>query len=82
MNNIVCSNRPAYVSNGKVIENIEYQADFSDESSSPNNVTTLYLCATCWHENNNEMLQLLKSLMRMDADQAESKKLGTRYNFF
>uniref|UniRef100_A0A8W8N3N0 Myosin motor domain-containing protein n=1 Tax=Magallana gigas TaxID=29159 RepID=A0A8W8N3N0_MAGGI len=34
----------------------------------------IYACATMWHENRVEMLQLLKSLFRMDKDQFERKQ--------
>ncbi|KAL3854410.1 hypothetical protein ACJMK2_013680 [Sinanodonta woodiana] len=33
----------------------------------------IYLCATMWHENENEMVQLLKSIVRMDEDQCTRK---------
>lgn len=33
-------------------------------------VTRIYACATMWHETKDEMLQLLKSLLRMDYDQS------------
>ena len=36
--------------------------------------TLLCICATIWHENTNEMLQLLKSIMRLDLDQCEKRK--------
>ncbi|XP_065308275.2 chitin synthase chs-2-like isoform X3 [Dermacentor albipictus] len=33
-------------------------------------VTRIYACATMWHETKEEMLQLLKSVLRMDCDQS------------
>ncbi|XP_071036009.1 chitin synthase chs-2 isoform X1 [Parasteatoda tepidariorum] len=51
----------------------------SEESSSPSgksvpvkgsdHITRIYACATMWHETAEEMLQMLKSVIRMDEDQ-------------
>ncbi|KAI8045394.1 hypothetical protein M5D96_001574 [Drosophila gunungcola] len=49
----------------------------TDRSSAPNkpsikssdNITRIYSCATMWHETKDEMIEFLKSIMRMDEDQ-------------
>ena len=56
-------------SKNKLLEN-------SKDSTAKLNDTVLYICATLWHENNNEMLQLLKSIMRYDLDQKNSSSGG------
>ncbi|XP_077968078.1 chitin synthase chs-2-like [Styela clava] len=38
-----------------------------------NTVPHLFLCTTMWHEKKNEMLQLLKSVMRLNKEQKEMK---------
>ena len=38
-------------------------------------VPKIYLCGTLWHESKGEMIQILKSIMRMDIDQSARKKV-------
>ncbi|KAL5005923.1 hypothetical protein ScPMuIL_017081 [Solemya velum] len=35
----------------------------------------IYMCATMWHENENEMTQILKSIVRMDEDQCTRRRM-------
>ncbi|KAL5010121.1 hypothetical protein ScPMuIL_012426 [Solemya velum] len=43
----------------------------------PNIIPTIYACATMWHENTLEMVQLMKSLFRLDKDQFVRKIAGS-----
>ena len=40
----------------------------------------IYLCGTLWHESKGEMIQILKSIMRMDIDQSARKKAKDYFN--
>ena len=40
----------------------------------------IYLCGTLWHETKNEMIQILKAIMRMDIDQSARNKARTYFN--
>ncbi|XP_064602765.1 chitin synthase chs-2-like isoform X2 [Liolophura sinensis] len=53
-------------------DNISNDSAFVDSSQSTENDpnTTIFICATMWHENVNEMVQMLKSVFRMDRDQS------------
>lgn len=41
-------------------------------------ITRIYACATMWHENGEEMMEFLKSIMRMDEDQS-ARKITMKY---
>lgn len=43
-------------------------------------VPKIYLCGTLWHETRSEMIQILKSIMRMDIDQSARKKAKDYFN--
>lgn len=47
------------------------QADTQEED----NVTRIYACATMWHENQDEMMEFLKSIMRLDNDHSARRKV-------
>lgn len=43
-------------------------------------VPKIYLCGTLWHETRGEMIQILKSIMRMDIDQSARRKAKDYFN--
>ncbi|XP_042909493.1 chitin synthase chs-2 [Parasteatoda tepidariorum] len=55
-------------------ETISIQTETSSDPAGKNvrnsdHITRIYACATMWHETTEEMLQMLKSVLRMDEDQ-------------
>ncbi|XP_054158314.1 chitin synthase chs-2-like [Oppia nitens] len=47
--------------------------------SKPDETVTIYVCTTMWHESKDEMIQTLKAVIRLDADQCARK---TAQEFF
>lgn len=47
----------------------EHPEDKKSTVQSTDHITKILACATMWHETTDEMIQVLKSLMRMDEDQ-------------
>lgn len=54
-------------------ENEKNEVKVDNESSNENSRPKLLVCATTWHETRQEMVQLLKSLFRLDKQQIVSK---------
>lgn len=54
-------------------ENEKNEVKVDKESSNENSRPKLLVCATTWHETRQEMVQLLKSLFRLDKQQIVSK---------
>ncbi|XP_057328109.1 chitin synthase chs-2 isoform X1 [Microplitis mediator] len=45
---------------------------------SSDHVTRIYACATMWHENKEEMIEFLKSILRLDEDQC-ARRVAQKY---
>jgi chitin synthase len=61
------------------VDDIESNESFESENSVESKLKkevniVIYSCATMWHETEQEMLQLLKSIMRLDIDQSARRK--------
>lgn len=50
-------------------ETISEHAEETKKLNSSDQITKIYACATMWHETTEEMVQMLKSVIRMDEDQ-------------
>lgn len=64
-------------------ETISVQTDRSGVHNKPNikssdYITRIFACATMWHETKDEMMEFLKSIVRMDEDQC-ARRVAQKY---
>ena len=50
----------------------------SAKAKTSDSITRIYACATMWHETKNEMMEMMKSLFRMDEDQS-ARRVAQKY---
>ena len=55
-------------------ESVNEPIRFAPPNQSSDQTVRIYACATMWHENSEEMMQFLKSVMRLDADQCARRQ--------
>ncbi|XP_040583648.1 chitin synthase chs-2 [Lepeophtheirus salmonis] len=48
------------------------------KTKTSDSITRIYACATMWHETKSEMMQMMKSLFRMDEDQS-ARRVAQKY---
>lgn len=63
-------------------ETISIHTDSSNNNASKikssDQITRIYATATMWHENEEEMIEMLKSILRMDEDQS-ARRVAQKY---
>ncbi|XP_076458865.1 chitin synthase chs-2-like [Babylonia areolata] len=69
---------------GQWIEQVQDvgEMNLEEASSALSKITTplIYICATMWHESETEMIMMLKSIFRLDADQSARKNAQLYFN--
>ena len=53
-------------------------AENAKKTKSSDHITRIYACATMWHETKEEMMEVLKSIFRMDEDQS-ARRVAQKY---